>query len=244
MATMTSPVISVTAASGGLGASSLAAALGAALAKRHGRSILVDLDLDGGGLDVTCGVDHLDGLRWPDLAQVRGPVPVGGLVAALPERRGCSVLAAGASRVRPAEPGPGSAAVEDVLGSLASSGDPLVLDLPRARLGALGTPASPWLLLTGTRTRELADLDVLVTRMSAVLPESHLGATVVVTTGRQPPAALVAAVEAHLGLTHLAHIARDSSLSPAIERGHWPSSRAFADAISAVLDWTWRRVVA
>ena len=68
---MSSPLV-VTGASGGLGSSTLAAALAGAWSKRA--PLLVDLDLTGGGIDVTCGIDHVEGLRWPDLNAVRGVV--------------------------------------------------------------------------------------------------------------------------------------------------------------------------
>lgn len=241
---MSAPFLAVTAASGGLGASTLAAALGAALAAEGNGAVVVDLDLHGGGLDVTCGIDHRGGLRWPDLHRVRGPVEVDALVAALPSHRGSAVLSAGASRTRPSDPVPGASARADVLGSLAGGRLPVVADLPRWAVGEEMPTFSPWLLLTGTRTRELADLDALVLRVTAGRPAGQVDALALVTTGPVPDATLVAALESHLGLRHLAHVPRDRRVAAAVERGQWPGGRAFAETVHAALEWTWRRSAA
>ncbi|MCB1239552.1 MAG: pilus assembly protein FlpE, partial [Tetrasphaera sp.] len=125
---MSSPLV-VTGASGGLGSSTLAAALAGAWSKRA--PLLVDLDLTGGGIDVTCGIDHVEGLRWPDLNAVRGVVDPDLLVRSLPASRGCAVLSAGASRVEPALGPPPREAIDDVLETVARASTPLIVDLPR-----------------------------------------------------------------------------------------------------------------
>lgn len=231
----------VTGASGGVGASTLAAALAGALAEESRSRVVVDLDLIGGGLDVTCGVEHLDGLRWPDLAQVRGEVDPGRLLAALPAKDGCAVLAAGPSRQEPSAAAPGGSAVGDVLASLVSGPLPVVVDLPRWQVGQWPLPASPWLLLTGTRTRELADLDSLVSAIERAADADVMSRCLLVTAGPAPEEGLVAAVEEHLGLVHLGHVARSAAVAAAAERGEWPAHRVLRPVARSVLDWSWRR---
>ena len=167
---MSSPLV-VTGASGGLGSSTLAAALAGAWSKRA--PLLVDLDLTGGGIDVTCGIDHVEGLRWPDLKAVRGVVDPDLLVRSLPASRGCAVLSAGASRVEPALGPPPREAIDDVLETVARASTPLIVDLPRWQYWPPDLVLHTWILLTGTRTRELADLD----HVDVVLREAAREAT-------------------------------------------------------------------
>src|SRR5690349_916184 len=56
-------VLGVVGGSGGVGASSFAAVLAATA----GRSLLVDLDVAGGGLDVVLGIEAEAGARWSGL---------------------------------------------------------------------------------------------------------------------------------------------------------------------------------
>lgn len=241
---MSGSVVVVTGASGGVGASSVAAAVAAGLAREARSSVLVDLDLTGGGLDVTCGVEHAGGFRWPDLAGVRGRVSPDQLITSLPTRQGCAVLAAGPSRLAPGLPPPGTEAVGDVLASLAEGSTRVVVDLPRWAVGRWATPVDPWLLVTGTRTRELADLDALVAALEAGPARESLSRCLVVTAGAMPAPGLVGAIEDHLGITHIGHVERAAGVAGAAERGEWPSHRAFRSVVRAVLDWTWRRSAA
>src|SRR5690606_31593583 len=56
---------------GGAGASTLACALALAAARRGERTMLIDGDPLGGGLEVLLGGERLDGLRWPALRDSR-----------------------------------------------------------------------------------------------------------------------------------------------------------------------------
>jgi secretion/DNA translocation related CpaE-like protein len=109
---------------GGAGASTVATAL--ALAAEPG-ALLVDADPWGGGLDLLLGAERAEGLRWPELAGLRGRVAGDALLAALPEVGGVHVLAA--SRTA-AEEIPGEALVA-VVEAGRSTGRPVVVDLPR-----------------------------------------------------------------------------------------------------------------
>jgi hypothetical protein len=123
-------VIAVIAASGGVGASSLAAAL-AVRAAAAGRScVAVDLDRLAGRLDVVLGAEQVAGWRWPDLAEVHGVVDGLGLADHLPTSFGVPVLAGGDGWG--ADPGPPwLEIVPDVVSGLVAAHEVTVLDVPR-----------------------------------------------------------------------------------------------------------------
>jgi secretion/DNA translocation related CpaE-like protein len=109
---------------GGAGASTVAAAV--ALAAGPG-TVLVDADPWGAGLDLLLGAEHADGLRWPELAGLRGRVAGDALVSALPEIADVHVVAA--SRETPfAVPEEALTAVVDAARAI---GRPVIVDLPR-----------------------------------------------------------------------------------------------------------------
>lgn len=118
-------VLGVTGARGGVGASTLAAAVAARLA-RQTATVLVDLDPAGGGIDLLVGLEDVAGVRWPDLAGARGDVPGDDLLAALPRWGRCAVLAAARDGSRPDEQ-----VVADVLRSVAGVVGAVVVDLGR-----------------------------------------------------------------------------------------------------------------
>jgi secretion/DNA translocation related CpaE-like protein len=124
-------VIGVVAGRGGAGASTLAAALAAQLARRTA-TVLVDLDRASGGIDVLLGLEGTDGMRWPDLRDARGDVPGADVVALLPRWGSCAVLSA--DRLRPGAPEP--AVVVDVLHGLCTEVGAVVLDLERSAVVA------------------------------------------------------------------------------------------------------------
>jgi len=68
------PVVTVLGASGGVGASTLAAALAQLAADSGGGAALVDVDPLGGGIDLLLGAERTDGWRWPRLNGADGQV--------------------------------------------------------------------------------------------------------------------------------------------------------------------------
>jgi secretion/DNA translocation related CpaE-like protein len=112
---------------GGAGASTLACALAVTSARDGRRTLLVDADPLGGGLDVLLGGESAHGLRWPDLAASRGRVGGGALEEALPELHALRVLSwdRGDPVEVPAE------AVRAVLAAARRRGGAVVVDLPR-----------------------------------------------------------------------------------------------------------------
>ncbi|RII13068.1 CobQ/CobB/MinD/ParA nucleotide binding domain protein [Streptomyces sp. YIM 130001] len=112
---------------GGAGASTLACALAVTAAKAGRRTMLVDADPLGGGLDVLLGGETVKGLRWPAFAESRGRLGSGALEGALPELHALRVLSwdRGDSVAVPAE------AMRAVLSAARRRGGVVVVDLPR-----------------------------------------------------------------------------------------------------------------
>ncbi len=234
------PLLAVAGASGGLGASTLALAVGRCLARAGPPVVVADLDLTGGGLEVTAGVEHLPGRRWHDLREVRGRVPADRLLGHLPGEAGCLVLS-GLGGARPEVP---ADVVLEVIDSLTAGGVPLVLDLP------VRTPLLPEVLrrapvvvlVVALRTRGLADAEACVERVLAAAPPTATGAVAhLVTRGGRASTDVLDDVVAHLGVPHLHHVRDDPGVARAGERGLFPgvahdAVRACAEAVVAALD--------
>ncbi|MGI5481543.1 septum site-determining protein Ssd [Streptomyces lavendofoliae] len=122
--------VGVLAGRGGAGASTLACALAVTAAREGRRTMLVDADPLGGGLDVLLGGEQAEGLRWPDLAASKGRVAGGALEEALPSPPGMPDLKflswdrGGTVAVRPE-------AMRSVLAAARRRGGVVVVDLPR-----------------------------------------------------------------------------------------------------------------
>ena len=156
-------VVGVAGGSGGVGASVLVAALGVRAVTAGRTAVCVDGQRLGGGLDVTLGLEQERGLRWPDLAGVRGQVDGRELLRRLPAGDGLAVL----SFDRSSDVTPTGEAVCAVLSALAAVVELVVVDLPRPDeplfepcTGAVDAVV----LLGGSGVRQLAAL-------SAVAPQ-------------------------------------------------------------------------
>ncbi|MFW5472653.1 hypothetical protein ACOCJ5_05025 [Knoellia sp. CPCC 206450] len=215
------PLVVVLGASGGLGASSWSAALARRLALHLGSCVLIDGDVRGGGLDMTCGTEHVPGLRWPDLARLRGRTAGARLVAALPRGEVALLSAGGDGALVP------DAAVLDVVDSMLEE-VPVVLD---GRAFASVTPAlvaraAAVHVVLGLRARQLADAGAVLGSVLNVVGSdggSVAGARVgVVTRASRGLSSQVAEVVEHLGVPHLAHVRNDARVRRDGERGEWP----------------------
>lgn len=131
-------------ASGGLGVSSLLVGMSVVAAKRR-RVALVDLDEQGGGLDLLFGAESMPGWRWPELAKAEGGLAdLSGLV---PSPDGVTLVSMGR-----AGHSPGPVAQEAVLSSLARSHDLILVDAGRQP----PPPEAPAYWVVGAELRSVA----------------------------------------------------------------------------------------
>ncbi|MDF3300677.1 septum site-determining protein Ssd [Streptomyces tropicalis] len=112
---------------GGAGASTLACALGVTSAREGLRTLLVDADPLGGGLDVLLGGETAEGLRWPAFAASRGRVGGSALEESLPELHSLRLLSWDRGDCAAVPP----QAVRAVLAAARRRGGAVVVDLPR-----------------------------------------------------------------------------------------------------------------
>jgi secretion/DNA translocation related CpaE-like protein len=112
---------------GGAGASTLACALAVTAARAGRRTMLVDGDPLGGGLDVLLGGEQAEGRRWPDFAASKGRVAGGALEESLPRLHELRVLSWDRGDAVVIQP----EAMRSVLAAARRRGGIVVVDLPR-----------------------------------------------------------------------------------------------------------------
>ncbi|EPH03231.1 helicase/secretion neighborhood CpaE-like protein [Propionibacterium sp. oral taxon 192 str. F0372] len=115
-------VVRVIGGSGGVGATTFAAALALRGAHRSMSAALVELDEWGGGIDLVMGAEKTPGWRWPDLTAASGHL--GDITAHLPTVLGVDLLAMRAT----SNTTPSNAAINSVLASLRRSHQLVILD--------------------------------------------------------------------------------------------------------------------
>lgn len=129
-------LLCVVGGSGGVGASTFAAGLAFVGARMGQRTMLVDADPLGGGLDLLVGAERVDGWRWPRLASARGHL--GELGGQLPQVDGVDVLSMARGETDPQ--GPDAEQMTSVVLSAVRSHRLTVVDVPRG-LGAAAREA-------------------------------------------------------------------------------------------------------
>jgi secretion/DNA translocation related CpaE-like protein len=218
-------LVALVGGAGGVGCSTVTAGL-AFVADRLGwRTLLLDCDPLGGGIDLLMGAERIEGLRWPQLATASGEI--GDLGGQLPQIDGLDILSmarnasSGADRSR-ADPGRDQMA--SVLSSASRSYDLIVADLPRAlgegSLEVFGRAHHVVLIVPAT-VRGIA----ASRRMSADV--MALGASPVVLVRQLRGAGIASeAVAAGLGLPMVGVIADETGLRLGAERGDPPGRSA------------------
>lgn len=209
-------VVALSGGTGGTGTSTLAAALAFTGAREGLRTLLLDTDETGGGIDVLLGAEQLPGWRWDRFEAARGHL--GDLAEVLLHCDGVDVLAI--DRGRHPETGLRTEQVAAVLDSAARSNDLTVVDLPRHRGAAhdeVLRRAGRVLLLARADVRGVAAADqaarALLRRCGAL--------EVVVRTG--PGHGLDPALVADaLDLPLAGVVEEDASVRGALERGDPP----------------------
>ncbi|MEU7893637.1 septum site-determining protein Ssd [Nonomuraea sp. NPDC049152] len=203
-------VVCVVGGNGGSGASLLSACLALAAARRRLRTLLVDADPLGGGIDVLLGHEEAQGARWADFVSREGRVSSAALRAALPAFGDLTVLAFHRGEVAaiPAE------AMRSVLEAGGRGFDLVVVDLPRHL-----DPASAEALSRASATLLLVTADVRgVLAAAQVLGEvrRHTGEVSMVL---RPGVLEEAVVAASLDLPCAGHLADQPRLAGALNKG-------------------------
>lgn len=232
-------VLDIAAGSGGVGASTLAAALAQRCAAQSRTVALVDCDPDGGGIDLMFAAEREPGWRWHDLSSASGTL--GDLAGRLPRVASVDVLSMGrgpASGVTDPAGLPAMTAFRSVFDALARGHDVVVLDNPDAREWR-GTGSARRLLVVAAEVRAVMAARARLERCA------WQDAWVVVRTG---PGMSVdpAAVAENLGLPLAGVVRTDRRLVEAVATGV-PLSRRNPGRrfrpLDSMLDSTLRGVV-
>ncbi|WP_084436768.1 septum site-determining protein Ssd [Aldersonia kunmingensis] len=232
-------VIAVLGGRGGAGASTFAAALACA-ADNLQRTLLVDCDPSGGGLDLLLGIENKPGLRWPGLVVEDGHVSADALHHALPvANQRISVLSCGrgtaAVELRPA-------AVQAVLDAGREADDLVICDVARDRgptSAAILSCADLVVLIVPAELRAVAAAESAVGFVS-----SHNIRTVAVVRGPAPGGLSADDVSDALGIPLVAHMRPEPRLCGQLERGGLRLGRRgpLRRAANKVLDALFERV--
>ena len=169
----TAHIIGVVGGSGGVGASALTAAIAVRGAQAGLRTVCLDGDRLGGGLDVTLGIEQERGVRWPDLSGARGRIDGPALLRVLPSADGVAVLSFDRARdVRLA-----AEILHEVLVALSLATDLVVVDLPRPDhevFGAFSPAVDSIVLLAGSGICDLAGASAIAEHLIPLCPDVWL----------------------------------------------------------------------
>ncbi len=212
--------------SGGVGASTLAAAM-AWRAASSGRAVaLVDIDRLGGGIDLLLGAERVPGWRWPRFTAAEGVL--GDLREFLPVVDGVSVvsMARGPDFDLAREP------LAAVLGSLQRSFDQVIIDPGRGQ-----GPTVREVLHSATRTLMVVAGSVRGLAAAGQALRSFEPSAVELVVRQQPGARVPSDVaEDVLGSPVVAHIRHEPAVAAAAERGERPPLHRRRGGLGRVCD--------
>ncbi len=219
----------VVAAVGGCGGAG-ATLFATALAQSATSALLVDADPWGGGIDLAMGTEGVPGLRWQDLTLRDGRLEFDALKAALPNRRGVTVLS-GSRSGGEIEAGPLSAVVD----AGRRAGVTVICDVPRRATPAVEMAlesADLVVLIVPADVRAAAAAGALAGWVRTINPNVGL-----VVRGPAPGGLRAADVSATVGLSLVAAMRPQPGLADALERGglHIRARSPLARAAAQVL---------
>ena len=211
-------ILAVIGGRGGAGASILAGAL-AVTATSHGhRTLLVDADPVGGGLDLVLGWEGMAGLRWPALAGAGGRVHPPALLKALPHRGDLVLLSFARDEVLPV-PGTAMAATLD---AARRGRDVIIADLPR-QLDDAATlalqAADQAIMIVPAELRATA----AASRIATVV-KLHCDNLAVVVRGPAPGKLKAREVARSIGLPLAGSLRPEAAVCQALEKGDAPAA--------------------
>lgn len=218
---------------GGAGSSTLAVALATTAARRGLRTMLVDADPLGGGLDLVVGSEDTAGLRWPQLVPGRGRVSGASLAQALPMVGELTVLSwdRGDVLTIPAD------TMGVVLAAGQRSWDLVVVDLPRTVDGSVRAAlerSHSTLVVVPAEVRATAAAGRVCTAVCVAARDVR-----VVVRGPSPAGLTAQDVSEALGLPLAGTLRPEPGLAAALERGEAPGRRGrgpLARLCAAILD--------
>jgi secretion/DNA translocation related CpaE-like protein len=231
-------VLAVIGGRGGAGASILAGGLAVTAVGAGLRTLLIDADPLGGGLDLLLGWEQVAGLRWDALTAAGGPVDPQALLNSLPQR-GDLVLLSFARDEMPTIPAEAMSATMD---AARRGRDVVIADLPR-RLDDAATvalqAADKTLLVVPAEVRAAAS----AARVAAAV-SMHCDNVAVVVRGPAPGRLGARQVAQALGLPLAGSLRPEEAMCVALEHGEPPAGsgrgalaelckRVIADLIAA-----------
>lgn len=206
-------VVAVIGGAGGAGASCLAVGIAFEASRRGLRVLLVDGDPLAGGLDVLLGIEHVGGLRWPDIGARDGPVTAQALADALPEVDGVRVLSCGRDGTAH------EASVAGVLAAATRGFDLVVCDVARqvdARGLEMVTRAALTVVVVPADVRGVSGAQAVLRRLRQASSSISL-----VTSARRPGLS-ADAIEDALETPVIGRLRLDPHLRAAIDQGGGP----------------------
>ncbi|MEV0896571.1 septum site-determining protein Ssd [Actinoplanes sp. NPDC049802] len=214
----TSRTVAVIGGRGGAGASILAAGLATTAVRSGYRTLLVDADPLGGGLDLVLGWEQVDGMRWPALAGADGRVDPPTLLGALPHRGDLVLL----SFDRDELPGVPVEAMAAALDAARRGRDVIVADLPRQL-----DDAAVLALQAAERTLLVVPAELRATASAARIAATvavHCDDIAVVVRGPAPGRLRARDIARVLGLPLAGTLRPEPGVCQGIERGTAPTA--------------------
>jgi secretion/DNA translocation related CpaE-like protein len=210
-------ILAVIGGRGGAGASILSGGLAVTAVRAGHRTLLVDADPLGGGLDLLLGWENVDGLRWPAFADTDGRVDPSALLQALPNR-GDLVLLSFDREQFPSVPG---AAMAATLDAGRRGRDVIIADLPRQL-----DDAAVLALQAADRALLIVPAELRATAAAARVARAvqlHCEDVSVVVRGPAPGKLRPREVASALGLPLVGSLRPEPAMCQALERGQPPA---------------------
>ncbi len=210
-------ILAVIGGRGGAGASILSGGLAVTAVRAGHRTLLVDADPLGGGLDLLLGWENVDGLRWPAFADTDGRVDPAALLQALPNR-GDLVLLSFDREQFPSVPG---AAMAATLDAGRRGRDVIITDLPRQL-----DDAAVLALQAADRALLIVPAELRATAAAARVARAvqlHCEDVSVVVRGPAPGKLRPREVASALGLPLVGSLRPEPAMCQALERGQPPA---------------------
>ena len=201
------------------------------------RTLVVDADAWGGGLDLVVGAEDVAGARWCDLRQVSGHLPAGHLDAALPRFGDVSVLSCSRADLQQTADAPvriDPTTMTSVISAGRRSHDHVFVDCSRCPddlLTSIMASSNAAVLLVGDHVRSTA---AAAHRLSWLQGKVAPVAMVFATSPRGIPRQ---DVEHALGVECVADIPHVPSMTSRADEGELPAlPRAYAASCDRILD--------